>query len=183
MLFMIALDTCNSSVYHDIVRAQTKYNNMTLDKYSGEDIPAWHPGRSRILVAVYSITLYPKKNWNHPTVGSSFIATSGSEESLLSKAGWTPAAVMYHPRQAAMATHPCLSSASRYGTSSSLRQSFQQKDREDQSNQQGRWFMRNYPDYIPYGSCIICLVPQEEFRKIIFEIDWLLLTIQLQEIT
>ena len=38
VLFTIALDTCNSSVYHDMIYAQSKYNNMTLDKYPGENI-------------------------------------------------------------------------------------------------------------------------------------------------
>ena len=38
ILFMMALDTCNASVQRDIVGAQTKFDNLFLDSYPGEDI-------------------------------------------------------------------------------------------------------------------------------------------------
>ena len=38
ILFMMALDTCNASVQRDIAGAQTKYDNLSLDSYPGEDI-------------------------------------------------------------------------------------------------------------------------------------------------
>lgn len=38
VLFMMALDTCNASVQRDIAGAQTKYNNLSLDSYPGEDV-------------------------------------------------------------------------------------------------------------------------------------------------
>ena len=38
ILFMMALDTCNASVQRDIAGAQTKYDNLSLDMYPGEDV-------------------------------------------------------------------------------------------------------------------------------------------------
>ena len=38
VLFMMALDTCNALVQHDIAGAQKRYENLTLDSFPGEDI-------------------------------------------------------------------------------------------------------------------------------------------------
>ena len=38
ILCMMALDACNASVQRDIAGVQTKFDNLTLDDYSGEDI-------------------------------------------------------------------------------------------------------------------------------------------------
>ena len=37
-LFMMALNTCNASVQHDIAGVQTKFNSLILDSYVGKDI-------------------------------------------------------------------------------------------------------------------------------------------------
>ena len=37
ILFIMALDTCNASVQRDTIGAQTKFDNLTLDSYPGED--------------------------------------------------------------------------------------------------------------------------------------------------
>lgn len=38
MTFVMALDTCNASVQRDIAGAQTRYDQLTLDCYPGEDV-------------------------------------------------------------------------------------------------------------------------------------------------
>ena len=38
VLFVMELDTCNASVQRDIAGTQTRYDQLTLDSYPGEDV-------------------------------------------------------------------------------------------------------------------------------------------------